>query len=210
MRLNEDEEIYLKDSYKNNIHVADKLEYMPKVYKINFWHDFSSNATLYNSYFEVLEKAREQDDIIFYFNSGGGCVSTLNLFINAIRRCKSKRVIAVVNYAASAAALLALFCDEIILNTDSTLMLHDFSTLVFGKSQEIESDFQHSKESIHKLMRFICKKVLTDEEIEQMFNGKDFYFNEKQVMERLKRYAKNALKEQKEKNKKDSKENKKK
>lgn len=205
MRLNDDEEVYIKDAYKNNIHVADKLEYMPKVYKINFWHDFSSNASLYNSYFEVLEKAREQDDIIFYFNSGGGSVSTLNLFINAIRRCKSKRVIAVVNYAASAAALLALFCDEIILNTDSTLMLHDFSTIVFGKSQEVESDFQHTKESIHKLMKFICKKVLTDEEIEQMFNGKDFYFNEKQVMERLKRYAKKALKEQKEKNKKDNK-----
>ena len=205
MRLNEDEEIYLKDTYKNNIHVVDKLEYMPKIYKINFWHDFSSNASLYNPYFEVLEKAREQDDIVFYFNSGGGCVSTLNLFINAIRRCKSKRIIAVVNYAASAAALLALFCDEMILNTDSTLMLHDFSTFVFGKSQEIESDFQHSKESIHKLMRFICKKVLTDEEIEQMFNGKDFYFNEKQVMERLKKYAKKALQEQKENNKKNGK-----
>ena len=205
MRLNDDEEIYIKDNYKNNIHVADKLEYMPKIYKINFWHEFSYNATLYNSYFEVLEKAREQDDIIFYFNSSGGSVSTLNLFINAMRRCKSKRIVAVVNYAASAAALLALFCDEIILNTDSTLMLHDFSTLVYGKSQEIESDFQHSKESIHKLMRFICKKVLTDEEIEQMFNGKDFYFNEKQVMERLKKYAKKALKEEKEKNNKSGK-----
>ena len=205
MRLNEEEEIFIKDIYKNNIHIADKLEYMPKIYKINFWHDFNSNATLYNSYFEVLEKAREQDDIIFYFNSGGGSVSTLNLFINAMRRCKSKRIVAVVNYAASAAALLALFCDEIILNTDSTLMLHDFSTFVYGKSQEIEADFQHSKESIHKLMKYICKKVLTEEEIEQMFNGKDFYFNEKEVMERLKRYAKKALKEEKEKNNKSNK-----
>lgn len=203
MRLNDEEELYTRENYKSNVHVADKLEYMPKIYKINFWHEFSSNATLYNPYFEVLEKAREQDDIVFYFNSGGGSVSTLNLFINAMRRCKSKRIVAVVNYAASAAALLALFCDEIILNTDSTLMLHDFSTFVFGKSQEVEADFQHSKESIHKLMKFICRKVLSEEEIEQMFNGKDFYFNEKEVMERLKKFAKKVLQQEKEKNKKD-------
>lgn len=198
MRLNEDEENLPRDMYRSNIKIADKLEYMPKIYTINFWHDFSYDASLYNSYFDILQKAREEDDVVFYFNSHGGSASTLNLFINALRRCKSKRIVAVINYAASAAALLALFCDEIILNSDSTLMLHDFSTFVGGKSQEIESDFIHTKEKLHKLMRFICQKVLTDEEIEQMFNGKDFYFGENEVMERLKKFAKKKLKERKE------------
>lgn len=198
MRLNEDEENLSRDIYRNNIKIADKLEYMPKIYTINFWHDFSYDASLYSSYFDILQKAREEDDVVFYFNSHGGSASTLNLFINALRRCKSKRIVAVINYAASAAALLALFCDEIVLNSDSTLMLHDFSTFVGGKSQEIESDFIHTKEKLHKLMRFICQKVLTDEEIEQMFNGKDFYFGENEVMERLKKFAKKKLKERKE------------
>lgn len=198
MKLHDEEESLQRDFYRNNIKIADKLEYMPKIYTINFWHDFSYDASLYTSYFDVLQKAREEDDVVFYFNSHGGSASTLNLFINALRRCKSKRIVAVINYAASAAALLALFCDEIILNSDSTLMLHDFSTFVGGKSQEIESDFIHTKEKLHKLMRFICQKVLTDEEIEQMFNGKDFYFGENEVMERLKRFAKKKLKEKKE------------
>ena len=202
MKLDNDEEIIIRDSYKNNIEVHNKLEYMPKIYTIKFWHEFSSDATLYNSYFEVLNKAREEDDIIFYFNSCGGSCSTLNLFINALRRCKSRNVTAVVNYAASAAALLALYCDNIILNTNSTLMLHDFSTFVLGKSQEVEADLIHTKENIHKLMRYICQKVLSEEEIEQMFNGKDFYFNEKEVMERLKKFAKKKLKEQKDSEKK--------
>lgn len=198
MKLYEEDEPIMRDVYKNNIKVADKLEYMPKIYTINFWHNFSSDASLYNAYFDVLNKAREEDDVVFYFNSYGGCASTLNLFINALRRCKSKRIVAVINYAASAAALLALYCDEIILNTDSTLMLHDFSTLVAGKSQEIEADFLHTKDKLHKLMRYICQKVLTDEEIDQMFNGRDFYFGEKEVMERLKKFAKKKVKERKE------------
>ena len=198
MKLNNDEDNLIKDYYRNNIEIHNKLEYMPKIYTIKFWHEFSSDATLYNSYFEVLNKAREEDDVVFYFNSYGGDCATLNLFINALRRCKSKNVTAIINYAASAAAILALYCDNIILNTNSTLMLHDFSTFVIGKSQEIESDFMHVKDNMHKLLKFICQKVLSDEEIEQMFNGKDFYFNEKEVMERLKRFAKKKLKEQKE------------
>lgn len=187
--------------YKNNVKISNKLEYMPKIYTIYFWHEFESDASLYLPYFDVLEKAREEDDVVFYFNSSGGDISTLNLFLNALRRCKSKKIVAVVNYAASAAAILALFCDDIVLNSHSTIMLHDFSTCVWGKSQEIDSAFSHSKEEIHKLLKFVCQKVLTDEEIEQMFNGKDFYFNQDEVLERLKRFAKKKIKDAKRKKK---------
>lgn len=183
--------------YKSNIKIADKYEYMPKIYTINFWHDFDSNANLYSSYFDVIEQARREDIIVFYFNSMGGSFETLNLFINALRRCKSQNVIARVNYAASAAALLALFCDNIEFNTNATLMLHTFSTRISGKGQEIESDLTHTKKEIEDLIRFICSKILTKEEIEQLLNGKDFYFNGEECIKRLKTTAKKKLNESK-------------
>ena len=76
---------YINYDYKSNIRVQDKLDYMPKVYTINFWHEFDSDASIYAPYFDVIEKAREHDEIIFYFSSGGGDVHTLNLFLNALR-----------------------------------------------------------------------------------------------------------------------------
>lgn len=195
-KSSEDFELSLKD-YKNNIRVQDKYDYMPKIYTINFWHEFDYDASLYSSYFDVLEKAREEDEIIFYFNSGGGSIHTLNLFLNALKRCKSKYILARVNYAASAAALMALFCDNIEFNNHSTLMLHDFSTCLYGKGQEVESEFEHSKKQIRDLIRLILERILTSEELEQLFNGKDFYFDGKECIERLKRYAKNKLKKSK-------------
>lgn len=197
-KLDCDEEFQPDFNYKQNIIVKNKLDYVPKVYTINFFHDFD-DPRYYLYYFKVLEEAHEEDDIVFYFNSPGGDINTLNLFLNALRRCKSKNVLARVNYAASAAALLALYCDNIEFNVNATLMLHTWSGVRYGKGQEIESDLNHSKKNYESMLRYICKKILTDEEIEQMINGKDFYFDGEEAVKRLKARAKEKLKEQKKK-----------
>ena len=193
-----EEDTQLDFSYKQNITIKNKLDYIPKVYTINFFHDFD-DPRYYLSYFKVLEEAHEEDDIIFYFNSPGGDISTLNLFLNALRRCKSKNILARVNYAASAAALLALYCDNIEFNVNATLMLHTWSGVRYGKGQELESDLNHSKKNYESMLRYICKKILTEEEIEQMLNGKDFYFDGEEAVKRLKARAQEKLKEQKKK-----------
>lgn len=192
----EDEDITTDFNYSKNITVKNKLDYTPKVYTINFFHDFD-DPRYYLSYFKVLEEAHEQDDIIFYFNSPGGSATTLNLFLNALRRCKSKNILARVNYAASAAALLALFCDNIEFNMNATLMLHTYSSVFWGKSQETEADMQHTKKTLENTIRYICKKILTPEEIEQMLNGKDFYFDGEEAIKRLKARAQELLKKEK-------------
>ena len=193
-----DDESTIELDYGKNVSVKNKLDYTPKVYTINFFHDFD-DPRLYRSYFKVLDEAHEEDDIIFYFNYPGGDVTTLNLFLNALRRCKSKNILARVNYAASAAALLALYCDNIEFNVNATLMLHTWSGIRYGKSQEIEADLTHSKKNYESMLKYICKKILTDEEIEQMLNGKDFYFDGEEAVKRLKARAAEKLKEMKKK-----------
>lgn len=194
----EDDEETTEFSYKRNISVKNKLDYTPKIYTINFFHDFNDPRN-YLSYFKVLEEAHEEDDIIFYFDSPGGRIDTLNLFLNALRRCKSKHILARVNYAASAAALLALYCDNIEFNINATLMLHTYRGLFYGKGQEIESDYFHNKKNYESMLRYICKKILTDEEIEQMLNGKDFYFDGEEAVKRMKARVAEKLKESKKK-----------
>ena len=189
----EDFEYYDFD-YSKNISVKQKLDHTPKIYTINFWHEFG-DPRLYQSYFKVFDEAKEDDDIIIYFDSPGGSVTTLNLFLNALRRCKSKNILARVNYAASAAALLALYCDNIEFNTNATLMLHTYSSFHYGKGQETQSDVEHCKKSNEALISYICKKILTDSEIEQMLNGKDFHFTGEEAIKRLKARAAEKEKE---------------
>lgn len=195
-----EDELMTDFDFTKNITVKNKLDYSPKIYTINFWHDFDDPRN-YIPYFKVLEDAHEEDQIVFYFNSPGGDVSTLNLFLNALRRCKSKYILARVNYAASAAALLALYCDNIEFNTNSTLMLHNYKGLFYGKGQEIKADFEHSNKKFEDMLKYICRKILTDKEIEELINGKDFYFSGEEAVKRLKARANEKIKEAKKKKK---------
>ena len=195
-----DEEIEYDFDYSKNISVKNKYDYIPKVYTINFWHDFDDPRN-YIPYFKILQEAHEEDQIIFYFDSPGGRVDTLNLFLNALRRCRSKYVLARVNYAASAAALLALYCDNIEFNTNSTLMLHTYSGGYRGKGQEVQSEVEHYGKNYNELNKYILQKILTDNEIQELLDGKDFYFTGEEAVKRMKSIAAEKERELKKKKK---------
>lgn len=194
-----DEEIEYDFDYSKNISIKNKFDYIPKIYTINFWHDFDDPRN-YIPYFKILQEAHEEDQIIFYFDSPGGRIDTLNLFLNALRRCKSKYILARVNYAASAAALLALYCDNIEFNTNSTLMLHTYSGGYRGKGQEVQSEVEHYGKNYNELNKYILQKILTDKEIQELLDGKDFYFTGEEAVKRLKARAAEKSKLKKKKN----------
>ena len=194
-----DEEIEYDFDYSKNISIKNKFDYVPKIYTINFWHDFDDPRN-YIPYFKILQEAHEEDQIIFYFDSPGGRIDTLNLFLNALRRCKSKYILARVNYAASAAALLALYCDNIEFNTNSTLMLHTYSGGYRGKGQEVQSEVEHYGKNYNELNKYILQKILTDKEIQELLDGKDFCFTGEEAIKRLKARAAEKSKLKKKKN----------
>lgn len=194
-----DEEIEYDFDYSKNISIKNKFDYVPKIYTINFWHDFDDPRN-YIPYFKILQEAHEEDQIIFYFDSPGGRIDTLNLFLNALRRCKSKYILARINYAASAAALLALYCDNIEFNTNSTLMLHTYSGGYRGKGQEVQSEVEHYGKNYNELNKYILQKILTDKEIQELLDGKDFYFTGEEAIKRLKARAAEKSKLKKKKN----------
>lgn len=195
-----EEEIEYDFDYSKNISIKNKFDYVPKIYTINFWHDFDDPRN-YIPYFKILQEAHEEDQIIFYFDSPGGRIDTLNLFLNALRRCKSKYILARVNYAASAAALLALYCDNIEFNTNSTLMLHTYSGGYRGKGQEVQSEVDHCSKNYNELNKYILQKILTEDEIQQLLDGKDFYFTGEEAVKRLKARSAEKLKSNKKKKK---------
>lgn len=177
--------------YSKNVSVRFRDNDAPKVYTINLFHVIDWDAIKYKPYFDVFEKARENDEIIIYLNSPGGSVETLNMFLNAIRICKCKNIIARVNDARSAAAILALACDKIMFNENATLMFHTFSMWgVHGKEQELMSEIQHSAKNYKKMVEKYLQRIMSQEEIEEMANGKDFFFNEEEATKRLVKYGK--------------------
>lgn len=166
------------------------LKDVPKLFTINFWYEFNFDTWLHSKALEVFEKAGENDEIVIYFNSPGGSVNTLIMFKNALLRSKCKNITAKINYAASAAAILALYCPNIEFNIGSTLMFHTFSTYMYGKGQEVTSALDHIKDIYYRMIRNICRRIMSPEEIERMIKGEDFHFSEVEALERLKKYTK--------------------
>lgn len=175
--------------YNLNVSVKNKEVETPKVYTINFFHPFDYDATKYKPYFDIFEKAKENDEIVIYFNSPGGSVTTLNMFLNAMSFSKCRNITAKVNFAASAAAIMVMACPNIMFNVNSTLMFHTYSSVFWGKSQEIEADQKHQDKICKKIFEKYCSRILSKSEIEELYNGKDFYFDEQEALARLKKFS---------------------
>ena len=133
-----------------------------------------------------IKSLGEKDEIHIYINNYGGAVSTLIQLLNALKSTKAKTISYLEGYACSAASMVFLACDELILNNFSVLMLHYYFS---GNSYQKGCDIELSTEFTKKHFQYICseiyKDILTKKELESMFNGKDFWFTKDEIIERL-------------------------
>lgn len=71
-------------------------------------------------------------------NSGGGDVFDGIEIYNYLKDLKAKVVVEVTALAASAASLIAMGADEIIMKTGATMMIHEASTWAYGNKSDIQ------------------------------------------------------------------------
>jgi ATP-dependent protease ClpP protease subunit len=128
------------------------------------------------------------DELEILINSPGGSLQSAVSIINAMQDAYARgvEVTAVVdNYAASAGSLIALAAPNLVLAPRSTFMCHNYSTMMYGKGNEIITHSKYNDEYVKGIMKEFYLGFMTEEEIESMFEGKDFYFNNEQIEERL-------------------------
>ena len=78
----------------------------------------------------------------------------------------------------------------VIMEDDIMFMIHYFSKGMYGKGNEIEADADFTKQFYRGFYKKIYKHFLTDKEIQNVIDGKDYYFNQLEVEKRLKRKIK--------------------
>ena len=177
-----------------NISVTDKMPYMPKIYSIKFFHEFEYEADQYLPYLEVFENARENDVIFIELNSPGGSALTYNILADAIDRCKCRNIIAKIFYAASAGALLALKCPYIWPMECAQMMLHSMQIAnYYNDAENIKSAVNFDVEMQNNIFKPLLSKILSKEEVKDLINGKEFYFNKKEIENRISKYANKTI-----------------
>jgi len=186
MNKNNNEEIDLNSLFDKHVPIVSKQSedmadsFVTTVYLTNE----IDKPNVYSELLEVLAAAKPVDEITFIINSPGGYIDTTIMLIDAILECKAYTVMKVAGEAASAATMLALAGDELVITDFSSMMIHNYSAYSAGKGHEVVAKTTFESKALAKLFRKAYKPFLSEEECQQVIDGKDIYLDASEVRAR--------------------------
>jgi len=122
-------------------------------------------------------------DITVWLNSPGGCVFAASQIYNMLRDYDGKVIVKIDGIAASAASVIAMAGDEILMSPVSLLMIHDPVTIAIGDTEEMEKAIamlSEIKESI--INAYQTKSGLSRKKIADMMTA-ETWINSKKAVE---------------------------
>lgn len=87
-----------------------------------------------------LGSLTERDRVSIYVNCSGGSVKEALGISQEIRRCKAEVTAHVDGFAASAASVIAVSCDRVVMPRNTSMMIHPASCLIYGNAQELRKE----------------------------------------------------------------------
>lgn len=148
-----------------------------------------SDADDFEDEFALLHGAGRTDSIKFLVNSPGGSIDTCNLLTKAIGESAAHTIGFVGSTCASAATAVILACEEWEIDSQSSFMIHTGTFGAYGKTPEVEIEVKHRGMMISRWVQDTYAGFLTQEEINRVIDGKDYYFEGEELAARLTTYA---------------------
>jgi len=142
-------------------------------------------AEYYTKLFDLIRKAGRFDIIRIYINSPGGNLHTGSQLISAMKESEAKIVTVLDGVAMSLAPLILFAGEEIEISDNSMIMFHDFSTMSQGKGGEMLSSAEALTSYYRKMLFDFASPFLSDDEIDRVCKGQDFYFDTDEIIERM-------------------------
>ena len=141
----------------------------------------------YTELFYTLRTASETDLIYLHLNSPGGDFNTGLQIINNIAASSARVVTILEARAYSMAALIFLSGDELFVHDNCQLMFHTYSGIFAGKGNEQQAEIAAVGRWFEKVMRRICTPFLTDDEVDRILKGADYWIDSDDISRRLSR-----------------------
>ena len=162
----------------------------PNTFKYTMFIDDEITAPCdYRDEFDLLENAQEGDVIVININSGGGRLDTTLQFIALIDSCQGHVVTKLAGQACSGAAMIFLSGHELQVAPLAELMGHSASGGYGGKVSDLAAFAKHNEAHVAHIMENIYQGFLTEEEIEELHKGKEFWMRSDEINERLHKRA---------------------
>ena len=138
----------------------------------------------YEDLIAALEIMDESDEMIINLQSGGGSVPVTDMIVHALRKTKGHVHFVATGQIASAATILLLEAHSFELSENFSALLHSGSLGEGGTLSEFRQAAPFHIKQMEKLIRNTYTGFLTEQEIEDMLDGKDLWLESSQWLER--------------------------
>lgn len=157
-----------------------------QIHEVDFFIDEDVKCpSHYRGLLHYLHSMSENDSLRIWIDTYGGHLDSALAIIDAINNSEGNITVIVTGNAFSAGSLIALSAPTLIVGEMSRFQLHQGSYGTEGKHGDIEAHVNYSKKLLEKAMRSAYTDFLTEEELQLMMIGKEFYFDSNEVQERL-------------------------
>lgn len=167
----------------------DSIKYFKQVIPVTSHHfyitDELAEVEPYIELINVLKTAEQHDTVFIYLNTPGGSLYTAVQIISAMNQSRATVVTCLEGEVCSAGTLIFLSGTKHIVNRHCSFMIHNYSHWLGGKGNEVSVRVKHTESYFRKMAQTVYKNFLTEEEIEEVLEGKDIWMDSEEVLTRL-------------------------
>ena len=132
-----------------------------------------------------IDKLGEGDELVYKISSVGGSLDGLEYMLSSTGRTEADTTAVIEGNCHSAASMLALSCNNVIVSPYATMLVHFMSYGTGGKASDVARYVTHIQSVAEELFKDIYEGFLSDDEIEQCIKGVEFWFSADEIVERL-------------------------
>lgn len=139
----------------------------------------------YNELCFRLKSASPAEIFTLVINTPGGILDSALMLVDAIKTSKAKVIAQISGTVASAGTIITLACDDVEVAPHTAFMIHNYSGGLVGKGHELKAHQEFVDANLNNSFTDLYKGFLTPSEIKKVIDGKDYWMNCDEVLERL-------------------------
>jgi ATP-dependent protease ClpP protease subunit len=139
----------------------------------------------YRDVIHCLATCSDNDSVNLIVNSSGGRTDSIWQIIEAMKGCRGDVSVTVIGAAYSAASMLACMAPECYIADSAEFMLHTAHYGSIGTVPNVKGQTDFATRQINRLLDQAYKGFLTDKELEELKNGKEFWFDSEESQKRM-------------------------
>jgi ATP-dependent protease ClpP protease subunit len=141
----------------------------------------------YRDVIHCLATCGENDNVNILINSSGGRTDSAWAIIEAMKGCRGDVAVTVLGAAYSAASMIACMADECYIADSAEFMLHTAHYGSIGTVPNVQGQTEFATRQINKLLDKAYTGFLTPKELEELKNGKEFWYDSEEAGKRMTR-----------------------